>query len=63
MLGKKIGIDLGTANSVVFIQGEGIAFVEPTVVAIDINKAKVIAVGDDWQAVFAFGKSLPALLL
>jgi rod shape-determining protein MreB len=47
MLGKKIGIDLGTANSVVFIQGEGIAFVEPTVVAIDINKAKVIAVGSE----------------
>lgn len=47
MLGKKIGIDLGTANSVVFIQGEGIAFVEPTVVAIDVNKAKVIAVGSE----------------
>ncbi len=47
MLGKKIGIDLGTANSVVFIQGEGIAFVEPTVVAIDINKGKVIAVGSE----------------
>lgn len=47
MLGKKIGIDLGTANSVVFIQGEGIAFVEPTVVAIDVNKARVIAVGSE----------------
>jgi len=47
MLGKKIGIDLGTANSVVFVQGEGIAFVEPTVVAIDVNTFKVIAVGSD----------------
>lgn len=47
MLGKKLGIDLGTANSIVFIQGEGIAFVEPTVVAIDVNNYKVIAVGSD----------------
>lgn len=47
MLGKKIGIDLGTANSVVFLQGEGIAFVEPTVVAIDVNTYKVIAVGSE----------------
>ena len=47
MLGKKIGIDLGTANSVVFVQGEGIAFVEPTVVAIDVNTFKVIAVGSE----------------
>jgi len=47
MLGKKIGIDLGTANSVVFVEGEGIAFVEPTVVAIDVNTYKVIAVGSE----------------
>ncbi len=47
MLGKKLGIDLGTANSVVFVQGEGIAFVEPTVVAIDVNTFKVIAVGSE----------------
>jgi rod shape-determining protein MreB and related proteins len=47
MLGKKLGIDLGTANSIVFVQGEGIAFVEPTVVAIDINNYKVIAVGSE----------------
>ncbi len=47
MLGKKIGIDLGTANSVIFVEGEGIVFVEPTVVAIDVNTSKVIAVGSD----------------
>ncbi|MCD4756061.1 rod shape-determining protein [bacterium] len=47
MIGKKIGIDLGTANSVVFVQGEGIVFVEPTVVAIDVNSYKVIAVGKE----------------
>jgi rod shape-determining protein MreB len=47
MLGKKLGIDLGTANSVIFVQGEGVAFVEPTVVAIDVNNYKVIAVGTE----------------
>jgi rod shape-determining protein MreB len=47
MIGKKLGIDLGTANSVVYVQGEGIVFVEPTVVAIDLNSYKVIAVGSE----------------
>lgn len=45
MIGKKLGIDLGTANSVVFVQGEGIVLTEPTVVAIDVNTFTVIAVG------------------
>jgi rod shape-determining protein MreB len=46
MIGKKLGIDLGTANSVVFVQGEGIVLMEPTVVAIDVNTYTVIAVGE-----------------
>jgi len=46
MIGKKLGIDLGTANSVVFVQGEGIVLTEPTVVAIDVNTFTVIAVGE-----------------
>jgi rod shape-determining protein MreB len=45
MFAKKLGIDLGTANSVVFVQGEGIVLIEPTVVAIDVNSFTVIAVG------------------
>ncbi len=47
MLSKKVGIDLGTANSVVFVQGEGVVLVEPTVVAIDVNTFTVIAVGQE----------------
>jgi len=47
MLGKRVGIDLGTANSVVFVEGEGVVLVEPTVVAIDVNTYTVIAVGDE----------------
>jgi rod shape-determining protein MreB and related proteins len=46
MIAKKLGIDLGTANSVVFVQGEGIVLTEPTVVAIDVNTFTVIAVGE-----------------
>ena len=45
MLGKKLGIDLGTANSVIFVQGEGVVLTGPTVVAIDLDTRTVIAVG------------------
>ena len=42
-----IGIDLGTANILVFVKGKGIVLKEPSVVAIDKVKNKVLAVGDD----------------
>lgn len=41
----KIGIDLGTANTLVFIPGKGIVINEPSVVAIAKNSGKVLAVG------------------
>ena len=47
MLSKKVGIDLGTANSIVYVEGEGVVLVEPTVVAIDLNTFTVIAVGQE----------------
>lgn len=47
MLAKKIGIDLGTANSLVWVEGEGIVLNEPTVVAISIEDNRVVAVGDE----------------
>jgi rod shape-determining protein MreB len=40
-----IGIDLGTANTLVAVKGKGIIIREPSVVAIDKNKNQVIAVG------------------
>lgn len=40
-----IGIDLGTANSLVYVKGEGIVLREPSVVAIDQNTNRVLAVG------------------
>jgi rod shape-determining protein MreB len=42
-----LGIDLGTANTLVFTKGEGIIIQEPSVVALDSQKNMVLAVGDD----------------
>jgi rod shape-determining protein MreB and related proteins len=44
---KRIGIDLGTANSLVYLAGKGIVLNEPTVVAISVDDNKVVAVGND----------------
>lgn len=44
---KKIGIDLGTANTLVFIPKKGVVLNEPSVVAIDTGEKKVLAVGDE----------------
>ncbi len=45
MLSKDIGIDLGTANTLVFVKGKGIVTREPSVVAVDIRSDAVLAVG------------------
>ena len=45
MWGKRLGIDLGTANSIVWLDGAGIVLNEPTVVAVSIMDGKVVAVG------------------
>jgi len=42
---KKIGIDLGTTNTLVFIPNKGVVIFEPTIVAYDLNDNKVLAVG------------------
>ncbi len=44
-IGADIGIDLGTANIIVYVKGKGIVLKEPSVVAIDNSSGKVIAVG------------------
>lgn len=44
---KDIGIDLGTSNTLLYIKGKGISLVEPSVVAINNNNNKVIAVGSE----------------
>ena len=40
-----IGVDLGTANTLVYVKGEGIVLNEPSVVAIDRNTRKILGVG------------------
>ena len=46
-LSKRIGIDLGTANVIVFEEGKGIILQEPSVVALDTNTNKPVAVGTE----------------
>ncbi len=45
--GAEIGIDLGTASVLVYIKGKGIVLQEPSVVAIDKETNRVLAVGND----------------
>ncbi len=47
MLFKRLGIDLGTANSLVYLTGEGVVLNEPTVVAVAIEDNRVVAVGNE----------------
>ena len=44
---KKIGIDLGTANTLVYVPGKGILLNEPSVVAVTVPENKVLAVGNE----------------
>lgn len=46
MFAKKIGIDLGTANCLVYLEGQGVVLNEPTVVAISSEDNSVLAVGN-----------------
>ncbi len=47
MFHKDIGIDLGTANVLIHVRGRGVVLDEPSVVAIDNNTKKVVAIGED----------------
>lgn len=47
LFSNNIGIDLGTANTLVYVQDKGIVLREPSVVAINNQTREVVAVGDD----------------
>src|SRR5207244_9455549 len=47
MFSRVIGIDLGTANTLVLVRGKGIVINEPSVVAIDAKTKRPLAVGAD----------------
>lgn len=44
-LGRDIAIDLGTANTLVYVRGQGVVLNEPSVVALDVNDGRPVAVG------------------
>jgi rod shape-determining protein MreB len=46
-MSRDMGIDLGTANTLVYLKGKGIVLREPSVVAINRNTNKVLAVGEE----------------
>ena len=47
MIAKDIGIDLGTANVLIYVKGKGIILNEPSVVVVETETKKVIAVGKE----------------
>ena len=47
VMGRDMAVDLGTANTLVYVRGEGIVLNEPSVVAIDIRDGSALAVGSD----------------
>ena len=44
---KDIGIDLGTANTLVYVKGRGIVLNQPSVIAVDVHAKRILAVGDE----------------
>lgn len=44
---KKIGIDLGTASTLVYVPGRGVIINEPTVVAVSLDDNRILAVGNE----------------
>ena len=48
-LSHDIAIDLGTANTLVMVRGRGIVIIEPSIVAIDRNSKRILAIGQEAQ--------------
>jgi rod shape-determining protein MreB len=47
VIGRDMGIDLGTANTLVYVKSKGIVLEEPSIVAINKNKKRIMAVGKE----------------
>ncbi len=50
LFSRDLGIDLGTANTLVYVRGKGIVISEPSVVAVDIKSKRALAVGVEAKA-------------
>ena len=44
---KDIGIDLGTANTLVYVKGRGIVLDQPSIIAVDVKAKRILAVGEE----------------
>ncbi|MFH1621046.1 MAG: rod shape-determining protein [Patescibacteria group bacterium] len=58
---KDLGIDLGTANTLVFVKGKGVVIQEPSVVAVNTRNNQILAVGEEARAMI--GKTPPHILV
>jgi len=58
---KDLGIDLGTANTLVYVKGKGIVINEPSVVAVNTRTDQIIAVGTEAQKMI--GKAPPHIIV
>ena len=47
IMGRDMAVDLGTANTLVYVRGEGIVLNEPSVVAVNVNDGRPVAVGSE----------------
>ncbi len=52
MFSKRIGVDLGTVNVLVYVAGRGIVLQEPSIVAISNEENRIVAVGEEARAMF-----------
>ena len=57
---KDLGIDLGTANTLVYVQGRGVIINEPSVVAVNTRTEQILAVGNEAKEML--GKTPPHIL-
>ena len=57
---RKLGIDLGTANTLVFLPGKGIVLNEPSVVAVSEQDNKILAIG--FEAKDMIGKTPDSII-
>jgi rod shape-determining protein MreB len=47
MFEQRIGIDLGTVNVLVYVQGRGIVLQEPSLVALSVADSRIVALGEE----------------
>lgn len=59
VMASDVAIDLGTANTLVYVKGLGIVLNEPSVVAVDSKSGKILAIGSDAKKMF--GKTSRAI--